>query len=110
LSKPLYRDIASPSRHRIVTRVSVAAAQARRYPARRYHPIHDMALVLAATMTAGLTAGARTPMMMASRAAVRSSVVNMGLHELQAKMMDGTEIELSAFKGKQVLALNVASR
>ena len=68
-----------------------------------------MALVLAATMTAGLTAGARTPMMMASRA-VRSSVVNMGLHELRAKMMDGTEIELSAFKGKQVLALNVASR
>jgi len=40
----------------------------------------------------------------------RAAVATMGLHELTAKTMSGNELAMSSFAGKQVLALNVASR
>lgn len=38
------------------------------------------------------------------------SALCMGLHDLTAKAMDGTDIALNTLAGKKVIALNVASR
>lgn len=63
-----------------------------------------MALILAATLTSGLLIGA--PVNIQSR----TSVCTMGLHDLTAKAMDGTDVELKSLAGKNVIALNVASK
>ena len=62
-------------------------------------------LVIATSMATALLVGAPTSTAAGGRAAVR-----MGLHELTAKGMDGTEVELKTLAGKNVIALNVASR
>ena len=61
-----------------------------------------MALLLTALATSGLLVG--------SPALRRTPTINMGLHDLSAKGMDGTEVALKDLAGKKVLALNVASK
>ena len=63
-----------------------------------------MALVLGATMAAALLIG--TP----SARSGRASVCMGPLHDLTAKAMDGAEVDLKSLAGKNVVALNVASR
>ena len=64
-----------------------------------------MALVLLTSLAAGLHIG--TPAM---RANTRAGCPILGLHDLSAKAMDGTDIDLSSLSGKKVIALNVASK
>ena len=64
-----------------------------------------MALLLAATMASALLVGVTPASLRHNRASV-----SMGLHELTAKGMDGTDLELKTLAGKNVIALNVASR
>ena len=63
-----------------------------------------MALLLAATLASGLVFGT-TPTVR-----TRASSACMGLHDLSATAMDGTDVKLDSLKGKKVIALNVASR
>ena len=66
-----------------------------------------MALLIA-TMASGLLIGA--PMTVQSRVESRVESIYMGLHDLSAKGMDGTDIDLKTLAGKKVIALNVASK
>lgn len=61
------------------------------------------ALFLAATFVSGLRVGV-------ARHAQRAGTISMQLHTLKAKGMDGTEVSLDTLAGKNVVALNVASR
>ena len=54
-----------------------------------------MALLLTALATSGLLVG--------SPALRRTPTINMGLHDLSAKGMDGTEVALKDLAGKKVL-------
>ena len=65
-----------------------------------------MALLLAATLTSSLLIGAPAT----NRFINRATGSCMGLHDLSAKGMDGTEVDLKSLAGKKVIALNVASR
>ena len=65
-----------------------------------------MALVVN-TLAAGLLVS--TPASTPSRLGYRASV-SMGLHDLKAKTMAGDELEMRSLAGKQVVALNVASK
>ena len=67
----------------------------------------EMAL-LVTTLASGLAIRGGAPLL-ATRS-LRSSRVCMALHDLTATGMDGTEVPLKSLAGKNVLALNVASR
>ena len=63
-----------------------------------------MAMLLAVSFASALTIGGP---------AIRNSRVSpicMGLHDLSAKTMDGSDLELKTLAGKKVIALNVASK
>ena len=63
-----------------------------------------MALLLASAMVSGLVIGTAPSMHL------RAPSACMGLHDLSAASMDGSDVALSSLKGKKVIALNVASR
>ena len=59
-----------------------------------------------------LVAAAASGLLIGSPAALQPhrACVNMGLHDITAKGMDGTDVDLKTLSGKKVIALNVASR
>jgi len=62
-------------------------------------------MLATALFATGLLVGHHAPVRGCGRAAAR-----MGLHDLTAKAMDGSELALASLAGKNVIALNVASR
>ena len=60
-------------------------------------------MLVVSSLAAGLLIG--TP----ANAGYRASV-SMGLYDLKAKTMAGEELSMSDLKGKQVVAVNVASK
>lgn len=86
----------------------VNATQTFRKRLRKYRYTRVEMALLVTTLASGLAIRGGAPLL-ATRS-LRSSRVCMALHDLTATGMDGTEVPLKSLAGKNVLALNVASR
>jgi hypothetical protein len=62
-------------------------------------------LALAPSAVCGFTAGAAP----AGAVAAPRAAVNMGFYDHSAVAIDGSKVDMSSYKGKPVLILNVAS-